>query len=164
MDNFLDTAQPRKSSLPQVEKGVLMSSITRTRKVQAAVAISAVAVGVGAYGVYATTLGVTENSGFSAGSNSLTAGCDDSVSTDMFPKWAGADNKWVATTVTVSGIAPACSGKTIIVHALDADKTIINTGTNTVAGVTDEITWNTPHVSANDYKSFAVIIQSAATS
>ena len=140
-----------------------MNGISRTRKVQAAVAIAAVGIGVGAYGVYATTLAITENSGFSAGSNSLTAGCDEAVTTDMFPKWTAADNKWVAATVTVSGIASACNGKTIIVHALDAANSIINTGTSTVAGTSADVTWNTAHMSANDYKSFAIIIQSAAT-
>jgi len=32
-----------------------------------------------------------------------------------------------------------------------------------VAGASDDVTWNTLHMSSNDYKSFAIIIQSSAT-
>jgi hypothetical protein len=61
------------------------------------------------------------------------ASCDtDGVTTAYATAWDGTDDRYEVTSVTVTGIANACDGKTLSVSLTDASSNQIGSGTVTV--------------------------------
>lgn len=81
----------------------------------------------------ANTLGGIRASQLSAGTD-LVAGCDtDGVDVDLSPELA--DGAYVVGTVTVSGIADACSGQTLTVTLSDLSGSTSATGEHVVTNL-----------------------------
>lgn len=84
---------------------------------------------VSSWGVYATTLTISDRSSFAAGTQTLTAGCDtDGVTTFANPVWESETGTWAITNVQVDEIAAACLGQTVTVMALDANHDVLAGG------------------------------------
>jgi hypothetical protein len=65
--------------------------------------------------------------------NAAVTSCDtDGVTTAYTTAWDGTDDRYEVTSVTVSGIANACDGKTLSVSLTDVSSNQIGSGTVTV--------------------------------
>ncbi len=141
-----------------------MKHTTKSSRGKIIAGIGAVAVAAAGYGVYASTLSVADTNAFSAGSTTqLTAGCDDAVTVDTGVSTTPVNALFPSSGATVTGVAAACSGKTITVQALDAGKNVIATGATTADGSgTANVNWGSSVADANTIAQYAVIIRAGA--
>jgi hypothetical protein len=80
---------------------------------------------------FAATLGVS-GSELGAG-NAAVASCDtDGVSTSYDNAWDAADKRYEVTTVTITGIANTCDGKTLKVALTDGSNVLLGSGSVTI--------------------------------
>lgn len=88
----------------------------------------------------ATTLGGVTNASLGANNAAVTA-CDaDGVASTYGTTYNATSKKYDATSVTVSGVAAACVGKTIKFSLVNAAGTSLYEGTRTVAGASEVFT------------------------
>lgn len=103
----------------------------------AALGIAGVAA-ISSWGVYATTLAITDHSGFAAGTVDLTAGCDTAVTTTASPT-LDADGRFVISAVTVSDVnSLACDFQDLTVYALDSNREIVAYAHEYVDGISED--------------------------
>jgi hypothetical protein len=82
----------------------------------------------GAVFASAASLGGITSGNVSA-DNAVVASCDtDGVTTAYTTSWDGTDDRYEVTSVTVSGIANACDGRTLNLSLTDASNNQIGTG------------------------------------
>jgi hypothetical protein len=82
----------------------------------------------GAVFASAASLGGITSGNVSA-DNAVVASCDtDGVTTAYTTSWDGTDDRYEVTSVTVSGIANACDGRTLSLSLTDASNNQIGTG------------------------------------
>ena len=93
--------------------------------------IAGVVAGVTVFGAVfasAASLGGITSGNVSA-DNAVVASCDtDGVTTAYTTSWDGTDDRYEVTSVTVSGIANACDGRTLNLSLTDASNNQIGTG------------------------------------
>lgn len=128
--------------------------------------VAAAGIAVGAYGVYASTLTVTDSSSFAAGTGTVASGCDSSVTTVLNVATAPGPG---TSTFPSSGVSvddinyTECYGKTVYATALSAapSNTVLASGSTPVSDTTTTaiVTWTSPVTNANEISTVAVIIQ-----
>jgi len=102
--------------------------------------------------VWAAAASLTVNSTSTVGAGSGTvSSCDtDGVTPAYTTSYDTGDGRFEVGTVTVSGIAVGCNGKTIAVYLTNTGGTTsYGSGTATVAGTTQAVTIGTPGDAAN---------------
>ncbi len=117
------------------------------------------AIGAASFGIYSTTLTMTDESSFSAGSTPIAVGCIASLTTKAATPVLTA-GVWKISSVTLTGNFTGCAGASVItVDALDASNAVLasNTITVTAIGVSSGVVSLTSFNSENLSK-FAVMV------
>jgi hypothetical protein len=110
---------------------------------------------------FAATLGVSAG-GIGAGSGSVGSCDSDGVSTTYADAWDTTDKRYEVTTVTVSGIANACDGKTLKAALTDSSDVKLGDGNVVVptdaAAFTATVSTLTPNPAASAVDKVHVVI------
>lgn len=129
---------------------------TRTRRTLMSAAVALVAA-TGITAASAATLGGITTDDLGA-EDSIVVGCDDDgVEVSYATTYTAAEKRYEVTGVTVSDIASACVGQTLEVTVADDDGVSLGSGSLTVAGTSESVTFGSP-VDARDVEHVAVLI------
>jgi len=147
-------------------------------RIRIAVVAAAGLIGLGAAGVYASSMSVAATGGIGAGTASEQASCATNVDVHPYgnPTWNSSEKTWVYTALEVTGDFSACvdsANHTYKVQGTVADATgeaVLNTSvyslkptdTSLVLTLTDG-TWNKSYLPANvDNLTYGLIVRSVA--
>jgi hypothetical protein len=109
---------------------------------------------------FAATLGVNPG-GIGAGSGSVTACDSDGVATTYSDTWDTVDKRYEVTSVTVTGIADTCDGKTLKAALTDSSNVSLGDGSVTIptgAGTTATVSTLSANPAASSVNNVHVVI------